>query len=180
MTSWVVYYIYLYFDKMNPTCTVSVIMWILHLFLLNYQVQPLCCICGTWGEKNLHWRQLSTHLWFWETLKFPGMTRQGSVIPKEVPFPAWDSGDAMWTDVDKLLLEEGLTKGLWLKGNTLLCPEHLHGLSVGAFLNPTCQHVSGREGCALHNGLTWDMACEEGWRKRALVNNLKYTSFFRV
>lgn len=134
---------------MNPTCTVSVITWILHLFVLNYQVQSLCCVCGTWGEKSLPWRQLSTHLKSWEALQLPGMTRQSSVIPKEVPFPAWDSGDAVWTGVDKLLLEESLTKGLWLKGNTLLCPEHIHGLSAGAFLNPTCQDHSRNEECAL-------------------------------
>lgn len=85
----------------------------------------------------------------------------------------------VWTGVAKLLLEESLTKGLWLKGNTLLCPEHLHGLQAGAFLNPTCQQPPGSEECALHSTLGAQHARRwhpmEGWRKRALVNHLKYT-----
>lgn len=110
----------------------------------------------------------------------------GSVIPKEVLFPAWDSGDAMWTGVDKLLLEGSMTRGHWLKGNTILYPEHLHGLSVGAFLKPSCQHPSRSEECFVQWPFLGPGMWAEGhvrkekWRKRALVNHLKYTSFFRV
>lgn len=66
-----------------------------------------------------------------------------------------------------------MTKGLWLKGNTLLCPEHLHGLSAGTFLNASCQHPSGSEECFAKRHARRE-ACEERWRKRALVNHLKH------
>lgn len=55
----------------------------------------------------------------------------------------------VWPDVAKLLPEESLSRGLWVKGNTLLCPEHLHGLPLGAILNPMWQLPSRSDKCAL-------------------------------
>lgn len=58
--------------------------------------------------------------------------------------------------VAKLLPEESLSRGLWVKSNTLPHPEHRLGSPLGVLLNPICQHPSRSDECALPSCLSWD------------------------
>ena len=174
MTTRVVYYIYLAFGKMNPTCPVGVVMQISHLFVLNCQVQPLCCVCGscrTWKRKAYtagscqHKQGLERNCSSQERLGGVQLFQRRSLSQlgtlwrcrSTLPFCSCGiSGGTVWADVAKMLPEESLSRGLWVKGNTVPCPEHLRGLPLGALLNPICQHPSRSDECTLPSCLSWD------------------------
>lgn len=69
---------------------------------------------------------------------------------RTLPFCSYGiSGGTLWVSVAKPLLEKSLSRGLWVKGNPLLWPEHLCRLLLGVLLNPICQHPSRSDECTL-------------------------------
>lgn len=191
------------FGKMNPTCPIGVVVQISHLFVLNCQVQSLCCVCGscsTWERKaytagscqckqGLE-RNGSSQEWSGRVQLFQrtSLSQLGTLwrYRSTLLFCSYGiSGGTAWAGVAKLPPEESLSRGSRVT--------HFHVLStfmgclLGAFSVPSASIPPGvmsvlcRAAWAGTQGMQgeWHRRRVEGWRKRALVNHLKYTITFQ-